>query len=195
MGHPPISPSSMPTYQSRLASAVTNHEPPSSQARHLKRSPAHLSVCLRPTPSKRLKPMTRSHVGTASMTMSASSSNLLVTRSHRTRQIPTRHISTFAGMKRANAEKWFHESNQNPTRTPHAFFIDSKLGMFPSVDGAQMLQMILLSIYTTTLRPTWIVPAPFNRTATLRAGSTLLLIPDARDGSGRATAPVRNFEG
>lgn len=131
MGHPPVSPSSMPTHQSHVASSLTNREPPSWQARHLKRSPAHLSGCLCPTPSKRLKSMAGSHAGAASTTMSASSTNFAARRSHRTRQKFARHLATLAGMKRASAEKWFNDSNQNPTPTPHASFIDSKRTISP----------------------------------------------------------------
>lgn len=170
MGHQPTSPSSMPTYQSHLASSVTNHEPPSLQERYLKRSPAHLSVCLRPTPSKRLKPTDRHHVGAASTTMSVSSTDLAARRSHRTRPNSTRHLSTSGGVKRANAEQWFNESNQNPTQAPRAPFIDSKLTMFPAIAEAQMFQMILRFIYVITPRQPWIVPVRFDRTGMPTAG-------------------------
>ena len=170
MGHPPISPSLMPACQSCLASSVTDREPPVLQARHLKRNPTHLSVCLRPTPSKRLKPMNKSHVGAASMTMSTASTNFAARRSHRTRQQSTRHLSTLAGGNRANAEQWFNDSNQNPTHAPHASFIDGKVTMFLSIGEAQMFQMILHFIYTITPRQTWIVPVRYSRIGTLRAG-------------------------
>lgn len=195
MGHQAMSPSSMPTDQSHLAPSLRSWEPSSMQERRLKRSPAHLSVCLRPTPSKRLKPMNRTqHVEAASTTISASSMDFAARRLHRARQNLSRYRSTSGGLRRANAERWFNDSNQNPTHTRHASFIDSKPAMFPSAVETQPCQMILRSIYATNPQQRWIVPVQFYRTGTLTAGGTLL-IPGRQDEPSRARAPVRSFEG
>ena len=194
MGHHSSSPSSIPTYQSYLASSMTTRDPSSLRARHLKRSPAHLSVCLRPTPSKRLKPMNRNHVEADSTTMSASSTDFAVRRLHRTRRKSTQHLSTSGGPIRANAEQWFNDSSQNPIDAPHASFIDGKRTTFSSICEAQIVQMILPSISMNIPRRPWIAPVRFNRTGTPKAGGTLPM-PTSSDGKNRAIAPVRNFEG
>ena len=50
-----------------------------------------------------------------------------------------RYFSTSGGLRRATAERWFNDSNQNPTHTPHASFVDSKLAIFPWTAGAHDL--------------------------------------------------------
>lgn len=141
MGHQPTSPSSMPFYQSHFASSLTssltNRELPSLQDRPRKRSPAHLSLCLCPTPSKRLKATNRGYGGPTSATISTSSMHLAARRSHQTRHSLARYLSTSGRLRRPNAEQWFDDSNQNPAHTPHASFIDSKLAMLPSIADAQ----------------------------------------------------------
>lgn len=47
-----------------------------------------------------------------------------------------RYFSTPGGLRRATAERWFNDSNQNPTHTPRASFVDSKLTIFPLTAGA-----------------------------------------------------------
>ena len=79
----------------------------------------------------------KQHVGAASTTISASSMDVAARRSHRTRQNLPRYLSASGGLRRANAERWFNDSNQNPTHTRHASFIDSKPAMFPSAVETQ----------------------------------------------------------
>lgn len=124
LGHPPIWLTSMHPYPTSSAYSAANCDLPLLQARQLKRSPAHLSVCLRPTPPKRIKSTNGSNVGGASVPVTAPSTRPAAKGSHQAQRNPARPPTTSDGRRRANAEQWFNESNRNVTQPPHTSFID-----------------------------------------------------------------------
>lgn len=103
------------------------------------------------------------------MTMATSSTNFAARGSCQAPGKSVRHPSMLDGVKRANAEHWFNDSNKNATHPPHAPFFDSELPTFPLIGGAKPFQMILRSIYMTRPHQAWTVPVQFNRTSTPKA--------------------------
>lgn len=79
-----------------------------------------------------MKPMEGSDVR-----VPASSTTLTARSSGRTRGNRIRHPTTSAGGRRANAEQWFNDSNQNVTHAPAASFMDSNSPASRGLHGAK----------------------------------------------------------
>ncbi len=178
--------------QSGLAVPAMNRDLSLCHARPLKRNPAPLSVCLRPTPPKRMKP-NGSHEGLTSVTAPGASTKLAARGSGPLPKNPVPHPVASNGGRRANAEQWFNDSNKNVAHAPHASFIDGQSAGPLGPRAANGVQTIRRSTCMTSPPPAWVALVRFRRIKTPIRGSTVAIRGSHR-GWSRVRVRVRNFE-
>lgn len=125
LASPPITMTSMPVAPSPARFVATDRDGANLPAPQFQPSFAH-RVVGRPTNlSTRTRPMNQGKGGAVFMTAALPSAKLTAGSSSQARAGTSRHSTTSGGLQRANAERWFNESNVNVIQAPHTPFINS----------------------------------------------------------------------